>query len=272
MHEAEQMRIGWISDIHLNFLDHAGRRRFLGALASRDADAWLLGGDIGEADSVVEFLRMIDVALPCKTYFTLGNHDFYGGSLTEVRARVRELVSQSERLVWLTESDAQLLDSGVAIVGDDSWGDARFGNALGTPVEQNDFFLIEELAGLSRPALVRTLNGLGDAAAARLLPKLERAAASRDQVVALMHVPPFREAAWHQGQPSNDDWVPWFSCRAVGEIILTCARAHPQVNFLVLCGHTHGSGVYSPLTNVTVHTAEAEYGAPRIQRFFEVGA
>jgi len=151
-------------------------------------------------------------------------------------------------------------------------GDARFGNALGTPVEQNDFFLIEDFAGFSRPALVRKLNGLGDEAATRLSPKLERAAASRDQVVALMHVPPFREAAWHQGQPSNDDWVPWFSCRAVGEIILSYARAHPQVNFLVLCGHTHGSGVYSPLTNVTVHTAEAEYGAPRIQRFFEVGA
>ncbi|MGD1048474.1 MAG: metallophosphoesterase [Candidatus Krumholzibacteriaceae bacterium] len=266
------MRLGWISDIHLNFLDQAGCRRFLGDLASHDADAWLLGGDIGEAASVVEFLRMIDAALLCKTYFTLGNHDFYGGSLKEVRAQVRELVSQSERLVYLTESDAQLLDCGIAIVGDDSWGDARYGDALGTPVEMNDFFVIEDLAGRSRSALVRTMNGLGDEAAARLSPKLERAAASCEDVVALMHVPPFREAAWHQGWRSDDDWVPWFSCRAVGEAILSCARTHPQVSFLVLCGHTHGSGVYSPLPNVTVHTAEAEYGAPRIQRFFEVGS
>jgi 3',5'-cyclic-AMP phosphodiesterase len=266
------MRLGWISDIHLNFLGEAECRVFLADLASRDADAWLLGGDIGEADSVIEFLRMIDAALPRTTYFTLGNHDFYGGSIREVRGRVRELVSRSGRLVYLTESPPQLLDGGVAIVGDDSWGDARFGDALGSPVEMSDFYLIEEIAGLSRPSLVRTLNGLGDEAAARLFPKLERAAASYGHVVALMHVPPFREAAWHQGRPSDDEWVPFFSCRAVGEVIVSCARAHPRVSFLVLCGHSHGSGVYTPLPNVIVHTAGAEYGAPRVERFFEVGA
>ena len=170
----------------------------------------------------------------------------------------------------MTEAGAQVLNGLVAIVGDDSWADARCGNALRTPVELNDFFMIEELTGLSREALVYTLNGLGDAAAARLAPKLEQAARSCPRVVLLTHVPPFREAAWHQGRPSDDDWVPWFSCRAVGEVILECARANPATSFLVLCGHTHGAGVHSPAANVIVHTAGAEYGAPRIQRVFEI--
>ena len=34
-----------------------------------------------------------------------------------------------------------------------------------------------------------------------------------------------REAAWHQGQLSDDDWIPWFTCRAVGDVILRCARS-----------------------------------------------
>ena len=90
------------------------------------------------------------------------------------------------------------------------------------------------------------------------------------RVVVVTHVPPFRAAAWHQGRPSHDDWLPWFSCRAVGEVLLRCARRNPTVEFLVLCGHTHGSGVYSPAENVTVHTAEAEYGAPRVQCVFDL--
>lgn len=266
------MRLGWLSDIHLNFLDQSRLRGFLCDVASCGVDAWLVGGDIGEANSLLGFLRLLETAVPCKTYFTLGNHDFYKGSLVEVRARVRHLVGESERLVWLTTSDPQLFDDGVGVVGDDSWADARFGNAHGTPVELNDFCLIEELTGLTRAELVRTLNGLGDAAAGRLAPKLQRAAASCHRVIVLVHVPPFREAAWYRGQPSDENWVPWFSCRAVGEVILACARVHPEVRFLVLCGHTHSAGVYSPVHNVTVHTAEAEYGVPRVQRVFEVDA
>lgn len=266
------MRFGWISDIHLNFLDKPGLRRFLERLSSCDVNAWLLGGDIGQADSVQEYLRILAAALPCKLYFTLGNHDFYGGSLREVRSRVRQMVCQSGHLVWLTDSEPQLLADDVTVVGDDSWADARFSNALGTAVELNDFFEIEELVGLSRWSLVCKLSKLGDEAAARLAPKLQRAAASSRQVVVLTHVPPFWEAAWHQGQLSTEDWVPWFSCRAVGDVILACANAHPNTDFLVLCGHTHGSGVYSPTPNVIVYTAEAEYGAPRVQRFFEIGA
>jgi len=219
------MRLGWLSDIHLNFLDQPGLRAFLWDLSSRDADAWLLGGDIGEADSVAGFLRMFEAALPCTVYFTLGNHDFYRGSLSEVRTRVRQLVGESAHLVWLTTSEPQMLDGGIAVVGDDSWADGRFGNARGTPVELNDFFLIDELSRLSRATLVHTLNAMGDAAAARLAPKLERAAASCGRIVVLTHVPPFREAAWHQGRPSDEDWVPWFSCRVMGEAILACARA-----------------------------------------------
>lgn len=263
------MRLGWLSDIHLNFLDEVERHAFLAELASLDLDAWLVGGDIGEAASILEYLQMLET-LPCRTYFTLGNHDYYGASIDEVRAQVRQSVALSKRLVWLTDSGPQFLAPGLVLVGDDSWGDARHGDARGTPVELNDFYLIEELTGLSRAGLIRKLHALGDEAAARLAPKLQRAASIGSQVVVLMHVPPFREAAWHQGRPSNSDWQPWFSCRAVGEVLLASAKENPEVGFLVLCGHTHGSGEFSPAPNLRVHTAEAAYGQPQVQRVLEL--
>jgi 3',5'-cyclic-AMP phosphodiesterase len=263
------MRLGWMSDIHLNFLDDAGCRAFLEDLASQEVDAWLVGGDIGEAASILEYLQLLESALPCRTYFTLGNHDYYGASIDEVQGKVRQLVAQSDRLIWLTESEPQALAPGLVLVGDDSWADARHGDARGTPVELNDFYLIEELTGLSRAGLIRKLHALGDEAAGRLAPKLQRAATIASQVVVLMHVPPFREAAWHQGRPSDSDWQPWFSCRAAGEALLASAKENPEVGFLVLCGHTHGSGVYSPVPNLRVHTAEAVYGQPHVQRILE---
>jgi predicted phosphohydrolase len=266
------MKLGWLSDIHLNFLDKPGVRRFFRQLASCEVDGWLLGGDIGEAKSIAGYLRLFETELPCRTYFVLGNHDFYGGSLDEVQAEMRRLTRQSDRLVWLTESGPQGLDGGVVIVGDDGWADGRFGNAQRTPVALNDFHMIEELVGLTRTALVQTLNTRGDQAAARLAPKLAAAAAISRQVVVVTHVPPFREAAWHEGRPSNDDWVPWFACKATGEAIMACARACPRTTFIVLCGHTHGAGVYTPAPNVMVHTAGAEYGTPGVQRVFEFEA
>jgi hypothetical protein len=172
------VRLGWLCDVHLNFLERRRLLRFLDTLRSREVDAWLLGGDIGEADSVVHYLRALEGAMSGTIYFTLGNHDFYGGSLSGTRERVRRLAEGSERLVWLTATEPRLLEGDVALVGDDGWADARFGDAHGTPVMLNDFFLIEELAGHSRPELVRTLQVLGDQAAARLAPKLEEAAAS----------------------------------------------------------------------------------------------
>jgi Icc protein len=263
------MKLGWLSDIHLDCLEPPAVPVFLEGLSSHEVDAWLVSGDIGLAAFIEEYLQLFAKLVPQMTYFTLGNHDFYGGSIARVQEEVGKLAARTPSLVWLTAAEPQILSDSLAIVGDDSWSDGRLGNALTTSVELTDFYAIEELCDRTRADLVSTLNRLGDAAAARLAPKLEHAAARCDQIVVVTHVPPFREAAWYQGSPSDDDWLPWFSCHAVGEALLQCARAHPAVRFLVLCGHTHGSGVYSLVENITVHTAEAEYAASRVQCIWE---
>jgi predicted MPP superfamily phosphohydrolase len=263
------LRLGWLSDIHLNFLDAAALAMFLGELASHAVDGWLIGGDIAEADSVGPLLEKLAAEVPGRVYFVLGNHDFYGSSFAAVRRTAAGLSAASPRLVHLTAVGPVTLSPAVALVGDDSWADARLGDPRGSRVEISDFYLIEDLAGLSRDERIRICNRLGDEAAARIASKLEEAAQSRSQVVVLTHPPPFREAAWYGGKPSTDEWLPWFSCRAVGTAILECAERYPRCDFLVLCGHTHGSGEAELAPNVTALTAEAAYGSPRIQRFLD---
>ena len=66
------------------------------------------------------------------------------------------------------------------------------------------------------------------------------------------------------------EWLPWFSCDAIGEEILSCADRHRETTFLAFCGHTHSPGRYSPRPNVHVETAAAEYGHPAVQAVIEL--
>ena len=112
------------------------------------------------------------------------------------------------------------------------------------------------------PALKRKLGELGDEAARTLLPFYRDALERFDEVLVLTHVPPFREACWHQGRISDDAWLPGFTCKAMGQMLIEGARDHPDREVTVLCGHTHGSGEAHILKNLVAITGEARYGAP----------
>ena len=89
-------------------------------------------------------------------------------------------------------------------------------------------------------------------------------------VIVLTHVPPFREACWHRGRVSDDEWLPHFACRAVGEALVEAMAAHPECEMTVLCGHTHSAGEAQVLPNLRVLTGGAEYGRPEVQRVLTV--
>jgi 3',5'-cyclic AMP phosphodiesterase CpdA len=253
---------GWLSDIHLQMLSTRARQAFYARLNDNRVEAWLVSGDIADASSLTVLLREFQAGVDAPIWFVLGNHDYYRGTIDGVANVVREFVSENDGFIWLTDCGPIEVGPSTAVVGDDGWGDARLGNANNTKVELNDFHLIDDLVGLGRPELIQKLQDMGDMAARRLYPKLQAAASSCRQVVVVTHVPPFRGAAWHEGAISSDDWLPWFTCRAVGDVIQRCAEDKPRTEFLVLCGHTHGSGVHRRYDNVVVHTAAATYGQP----------
>ncbi len=265
------MKLAWATDIHLDFLDDEGFDRFALLLEKSSADAFLIGGDIAKAGSVERHLRSLEARLLRPLYFVLGNHDFYVGSISKVRSAMRALTDRSKLLKWLPAAGVIPLSPTAALVGHDGWGDARIGNVDGTPVRLNDFVMIEELSGISREVRRDRLRALGDEAAAYIRQVLPRALAGFREVVFLTHVPPFKEACWHEGTISDDDWLPYFTCRAAGDALLDIMKSHPERRLTVLCGHTHGAGTAELLPNLRVWTGGADYGAPRIERVLEVG-
>ncbi len=269
------MKLAWATDIHLNFLDDLERRQFLEPINAQ-ADALVVTGDIAESNSVGEALRRMGDVLDMPVYFVLGNHDFYRGSIPKTRAEVARLAAESERLTYLTAGRVVELSPQTALVGHDGWADGRLGDFWGSKVFLNDFVAIRELRlwkdeyTLDKPALRRMLEDLGDEAAAYLKSALVPAAGRYPQVIVATHVPPFREAAWYRGRPSGDDYLPFFSCKAVGEVLLEAARSSPHCQLLVLCGHTHGGGEVQVRANLRVLTGPAEYGRPKIEQVLSV--
>lgn len=261
------MKLAWITDVHLNFVKLEDRNRFYAAVRQAVPEAILLGGDIAEAPTFLGYLREMQRAFQIPLYFVLGNHDFYRASIKDVTATLHDLAIR--HLTWLTESGVQLLTETTALIGDDGWADGRFGSHLYSPIVLNDYMLINEFVGLSKPERLNVLNALGDASAARIKAKLEEACVLRKRIIMLTHVPPFRESCWYEGKVSDDSWLPHFSCKAMGEAILEVMDENPECELVVLCGHTHGGVTVHPRPNVVAHTGGAVYGRPRLQQVFD---
>jgi predicted phosphohydrolase len=261
-------RFAWLTDIHLNFLTPAGVERFWAEIAELDLAGLLIGGDIAEAHDLPSYLKQMDELVAIDVYFVLGNHDYYFGSISKVRDELRQLCERHPRLHYLTTSGVFELTKQIGLVGDDGWADGRLGDYERSVVSMYDYKLIEDLAGHGKRERWEVLKRLGDEAAAHIRQVLPEALDRFDQVLLLTHVPPLREACWHEGRISDDQWAPHFTCKAVGDALLEIMPNYPQRRLTVLCGHTHGAGEARPLENLVILTAGAQYGSPSVQRVF----
>lgn len=264
------MRLAWATDLHLNFVSEAHAIRLCGRMLEAGVDGLLLGGDLTEAPLLEPCLTLLEKHLGLPIWFVLGNHDYYGGSIGEVRARLGVFPRFTDHLHYLSAGGVVRLSEHTALVGHDGWGDCRSGNAESSRVLLNDFLHIAELAGLSPGARRLALQRLGQAAAEHIDNLLGQALAQAAHVVVLTHVPPFPEACVYDGQKSGEDWLPYFCNAAVGPILLKHARAHPDRRILVLAGHTHQAINLEVLPNLRVRVGEAEYGRPRYQAVFRL--
>ena len=258
-------RLAWATDIHLDFVSAGEVLEFCERVVHASCDAFVITGDIAEGTSVAGYLQTLAAHIPVPIYFVLGNHDFYGARIREVRAAVTQLAGNISNLHYLPASGVVPLTEQTALIGCDGWGDLHHGNGFASRVEMQDHYLIRDLAALPPIGRFARLRALGEEEAARVRACLPQALREFQHVILATHVPPFREACWHRGKISDDDWLPHFTCKAVGDALLEIMTEYRDRKLTVLCGHTHGAGAAQVLPNLTVLTGGARYGRPALQ-------
>jgi len=266
------MKLAWLTDIHLNFIDEKPRQNFYQTIVDSGCDAILITGDIAEAPSVVSLLMEMVNYTHKPIYFVLGNHDYYRGVVSEVRTVLSQVTQTEPGFYWLPAAGIQRLDDQTLLLGQDGCADARLGDIYQSNLKLNDSRFIADLFQaevMGKSALIQKMQAFADEDALQLQQDLVNALTlNPKKLIILTHIPPFKEACFHKGHVSDDNWLPYFSAKATGDVLLEFAKAHADISCIVLCGHTHSEAFYQPLTNLMVKTGKAEYYHPEIQEIF----
>ncbi len=190
--------------------------------------------------------------------------------MADVRARAARLSDESPWLRWLPSSGVVALSPSTGLIGHGAWADGRLGLGARSTILLNDYVLIRDFIPLGLVDRFRKLAELGDEAAEYFKTILPGALDTFAHVILLTHAPPFAAAALHEGERSNDQWLPHLTCSVAGEVLVEVMDAHPGRRLTVLCGHTHSPGEVQIRPNLLVRTGGARYGHPAIQDILAV--
>ena len=271
------MKLTWATDTHLNYIALDKAKEFCDSIKLCEPDAVVITGDISESSLLFYHLLMLEKELdPTPVFFVCGNHDYYHGSITEIRNILRDRYTYPDYekgglykgAYWLGSSGVIPLTKTAALIGHDGWYDGGYADYFKSRLDMNDYYLIHELTA-TREFRYQTIRMLAQESANYLKNNLYRSFHEGfDVVYVATHVPPFRENSTYNGKISDDDWMPHFSSKIMGDMLLETAKNNPDKNIVVLCGHSHGGATHKPLPNLVVHTGKAKYKRPEINTTF----
>lgn len=259
------MKIAWCTDVHLNFLTDPQIVAFVDTLRKANPDVLVITGDVAESHSLARTLGLLQETFGKPCYFVLGNHDFYGSSFRETEDMARHLPTG---LFYLSALEGVDLGNGAGLVGVDGWYDGRAGSLDGR-ISMSDFRLIEdyqypdcpkELWGCSpQYHLQEVMKTRADQEARKALDKLRKAAERYQKIYFGTHIPPFPGVC----PQTQREYLPYMTSVAMGNSLAQVAEEFPEVQFTVLCGHTHEAVDYHHSENLRVLVGASEYGFPQ---------
>lgn len=261
------MKLAWLTDIHLDHCDEFQRLTLAEECAAK-SDALVITGDI-TSGTELQLLAELATDYGKPIYFVLGNHDYWGRSFSDVQREIRSWCHRKVNLSWLDDSAPIRLSPSTQLCGIGGWYDAQFGDTSKSDFIMNDWVKIADL----RPhyyegTLVEKCRELGLASAMSATGLLLSTDANR--IFFATHVPPFKEAATHEGKPSGESYMPWYTNKAMGFALNRFADSRPRVELTTLCGHVHSASQVQVAANHIVLTGASEYGRPEICGVFDV--
>lgn len=264
------MKLGFATDIHLDAIrkyDQKGYpdQRLAGERLAEGHDALVVTGDISTGEKFKAHFRAFCAGAKVPVYFVLGNHDFWDAPESDVRATAATFPG------YLDTAGVVELTPGAALVGRSGWYDTLSGHPNESRIEVDDWLRTSRLVAPYSSRIPHLLHKAcqkwSEEEAEKAIPVLEAAAASYQRVYFATHFPVFRNACFApDGKLDIPErgWWPWSINTTLGHAIREVTDRHPNNDFTVLTGHTHGGGRAQISENLTCIAGKAQYGYPRL--------
>ena len=273
------MKLGWCTDVHLDYLSPYRCEGFLNEVSAIGADSFIITGDISTANKLEGHLSAIALKANVPVYYVLGNHDYWEGSIKSVRALTIDLEKKYPNLIYLGNRSYVKLTDKAALVGHDGWYDAIYGDWRKSHFEMPDWYLIEEFRDaqasekivkdkwiINFPNAVNKSRDLAQFCAEHIEKSIQEAiAAGFKQILIASLVPAFEESHMHEGKRGSDTTMCWFTSGLLGDVVMTAAISNPDIVFTIFSGHTHGDYRGSITHNLHAYVGGARYGRPCVQ-------
>jgi len=276
-------RLVWLTDIHLDMVGDLLNRLNSMSATFRDADGFIITGDISVANMLEEHLLLLESIFQRPIYFVLGNHDYYGSSIGIVRRKVSNLCVSSSHLKYMSNVPYVKFDKGVTLIGHDGWYDAQNGNPYGDNILMNDWIQIADFNSalrssyggrtLNKNVIIRIARSIAQQAVNHVANGIKAVIKDSKHIVIMTHVPPFKEsfnASEKYKETNSGEIIPWYTCKLMGDTLMAAAAAYPHVKFTVLSGHVHSHYDNDLLNNLTVKVGSAIYGNPQVSSVISV--
>ena len=235
------LKITWCTDTHLDFLPDQDVVQFAERLVAENPNVIMITGDISISQKLVYHLSMIESVVKRPVYYVLGNHDYYGGIIQNVRQTMKEISNMSQYLRYLPTTPYVQLSPSTALIGHDGWYDATAGVVGKTNFVMNDWIKIGDYAlknSVVRQSpnyknIIEVSQKLAHESVVHISGAIKAAAKYYKVIVIATHFPPFEEVHQHNERSSDPGVQPWYTSKVLGETLKRAAEAFPNIRFEV---------------------------------------
>lgn len=262
----KKTKLIWLSDLHIPDNSTILLPSLLSSLkiASADADAVILTGDVSSSRQLCKNLKAIAAACSGKKlYYVRGNHEAYGSSYAEVDRSIKELSKEINNLHFLTGDRLIHLNSDTCLIGFSGYADSRAGLGLKTFIKSPDHQAIRDFEGLTHSQSLLKMQSLGKESADIIRKILPLALSKYQNVIIATHVPPFFGSNKHCRPQHQPHFVNLCAGLAIWGISKYSQYSKKQIS--VLAGHDHTPSKRQITPNISMQIAGAKLGTPKLK-------
>lgn len=234
------MRMLWLTDLHLDGARRSEMDELLARLRERDYECLLITGDTSSGIELAAHLNQVLRACGPKrlVYWIPGNHDFYDSSFSEVRRVIALLDQRWRNFIPLENRGVLALSASTALIGHGGWPDGECSSQY-HPRWDPDFQRVLELLPAARKREKSVMAQMAAASTQALRGRLAYALQRYERVLVASHVPPFWQCVQYGGNSAGPAYLPHYTNRRLGGMILAMAGQFPGRRIDVYSGHTH---------------------------------